>query len=170
VPCWLYHHLTLSGPAASVAAFADAARGSGVIPWQIDACRIEADVFNLAVSQPPARRNLSIAGCRILARQFRERVEMRQAQAAALVGCSRACPFDLQRLLPVPEIILALGPTHPAALAGCWRIGAPPTVCARWRSGRRRRDGVCRRVTRRSPGSLSAGRICASRCSRDRPT
>jgi hypothetical protein len=70
-----------------------------------------------STSQPPARRNLSVAGCRILARQFRELVELRQAQAAALVGCSRACPFDLQQLLPVPEEILALGPSHPAALA-----------------------------------------------------
>ena len=114
---WLYHHLTVTGPAGPLAVFAEAARGSGTIPWQIDAGRIEEDVFNLAVSQPPARRNLTVAGCRILARQFRERVELRQTQAAALVGCSRACPFDLQQLLPVPEAILALGPSHPAALA-----------------------------------------------------
>jgi hypothetical protein len=50
-------------------------------------------------------------------RQFRERVELRQAQAAALVGRSRACPFDLQQLLPVPATIPALGPSHPAAPA-----------------------------------------------------
>jgi len=30
---WLYHHLTVNGPATPVAAFATAARGSGVIPW-----------------------------------------------------------------------------------------------------------------------------------------
>jgi hypothetical protein len=116
-PRWLYHHLTISGPAEPVSAFADAARGSGVVPWRIDVERIEEDVFNLAVSQPPERRNLTIAGCRILARQFRERVEMRQARAAALVGRSRACPFDLQQLLPVPAAILAQGLTHPASLA-----------------------------------------------------
>jgi hypothetical protein len=116
-PCWLYHHLTVTGPAGSLAAFAAAARGSGVAPWLIDAGRIEEDVFNLAASQPPERRNLTIAGCRILARQFRERVEERQARARMLVGCSRACPFDLHQLLPVPPEILALGPTHPASLA-----------------------------------------------------
>ena len=116
-PGWLYHHLTVSGPAAQTFAFAAAARGSGVIPWQLDFDRIEEDVFNLAASQPPARRNLSIAGCRILARQFCERVAGRQARAAALVGVSRACPFDLQVLLPVPLPILKLGPTHPASLA-----------------------------------------------------
>ena len=42
---------------------------------------------------------------------------MRQAQAAALVGHSLACPFDLHALLPVPAAILQLGPTDPDALA-----------------------------------------------------
>ena len=60
---------------------------------------------------------LSVEGCHILAQQFSERVMARQARAAALVGHSRACPFDLHVLLPVPEAILMLGPTHPKALA-----------------------------------------------------
>jgi hypothetical protein len=114
---WLYHHLTISGPAETVADFAAAARGAGVIPWRLDFERIEEDVFNLAVAQPLGRRSLTVAGCHILARQFRERVEARQAAAAALVGTSRACPFDLHALLPVPESLLALGPTHSAALS-----------------------------------------------------
>ena len=97
-------------------AFAEMARGSGVVPWTLDFRRIEEDVFNLAAAQPPARRQLTIAGCHILARQFRERVEAHQAKAVALVGRSRACPFDLQGLLPVPASILLLGPTHPHAL------------------------------------------------------
>jgi hypothetical protein len=113
---WLYQHLTISGPAASVTGFAAAARGSGVIPWQLDFADVEETVFTLAVSQPAGRRNLSIEGCRILAQQFREKVEARQARAMALVGNSQACPFDLQTLLPVPDTVLALGPTHPAAL------------------------------------------------------
>ncbi len=114
---WLYHHLTVTGPAAELAPFAAAARGSGVIPWLIDSAAMEEDIFNLAASQPAAQRSLDIAGCRILARQFRDRVEARQARAAALVGRSRACPFDLHTLLPVPAAILQQGPTHPAALA-----------------------------------------------------
>jgi len=109
-PTWLYHHLTISGPAETVAAFAAAARGAG-------GSEIEEDVFNLAVSPPAGRRSLTIDGCRILARQFRERAEARQARAAALVGRSLACPFDLQALLPVPPAILRLGPSHPDALA-----------------------------------------------------
>jgi hypothetical protein len=114
---WLYHHLTISGPAADVAAFAEAARGSGILPWRVEAARIEEDIFNLAASQPAAIRSLTIEGCRILARQFRDRVEERAAQAAARVGRSRACPFDLHSLLPVPMAILARGPAHPEALA-----------------------------------------------------
>jgi len=116
-PAWLYHHLTINGPSETVAAFAAAARGSGVIPWRLDLPGIEEDVFNLAASQPAGQRNLTIAGCRILARQFRGRVEAHHAKAAALVGCSQACPFDLQALLPVPAVILQLGPAHPDALA-----------------------------------------------------
>ncbi len=124
-PDWLYHHLTVSGPADRVTAFAAAARGAGVTPWQLDFAHIEDDLFVRAVSQPASQRTLSVAGCRILARQFRDRVEARQARAAARVGHSRACPFDLQALLPVPAAILRLGPTHPSALAwlaGHWGI------------------------------------------------
>jgi len=116
-PAWLYHRLTITGPAGAVEEFAAAARGSGVVPWQLDSAALEEDVFNLAAAQPPAQRRLSIEGCRVLARQFRDRVEARQARAAALVGRSRACPFDLHTLLPVPDAILQLGPNHPQASA-----------------------------------------------------
>jgi hypothetical protein len=130
---WLYHHLTISGPDAVVTSFAEAARGSGIVPWRLEAARLEEDIFNLAASQPGAIRSLTIAGCRILARQFRERVEDRAARAAARVGRSRACPFDLHTLLPVPAPILELGPTHPQAqtwLAQHWGITDMPRQVA----------------------------------------
>jgi hypothetical protein len=114
---WLYHHLIIAGPADAVAAFTAAARGAGVTPWRLNFAMLEEDLFNLAASQPAAGRNLTIAGCRILARQFRERVEQRQDRAIALVGHGRGCPFDLHTLLPVPDPVLQLGPTHPDALA-----------------------------------------------------
>jgi hypothetical protein len=114
---WRFHHLTISGPRGAVEAFAQAARGSGITPWHLDYAAIEEDIFARAVSQPASRRNLTVAGCRILARQFRERVERHQGRAAERVGQSVACPFDLHALLPVPETILQLGPTHPEALA-----------------------------------------------------
>jgi hypothetical protein len=114
---WWFHHLTISGPAATVDAFTAAARGSGVTPWQLDYAAIEDDIFVRAVSQPAGQRSLTVEGCRILARQTREKVEMRQARATALVGQSLACPFDMHALLPVPKAILLLGPTHPTALS-----------------------------------------------------
>jgi hypothetical protein len=113
---WLYHHLTISGPAETVVRFADAARGAGVIPWRLDGAAIEEDIFVRAVSQPAGRRALTVAGCRILARQFRDRFEAHHARAASLVGQSKACPFDLEVLLPVPPAILQLGPNDPTAL------------------------------------------------------
>jgi hypothetical protein len=114
---WLYHHLTISGPTGSLTDFAAAACGSGVTPWQLDTAEIEEAVFIRAVSQPASQRNLSVAGCRILAQQFRERIESHQARAVALIGHSHGCPFDLHALLPVPPAILQLGPGHPTALA-----------------------------------------------------
>ena len=116
-PDWRYHHLTVSGADAAVGDFAAAARGAGVIPWRLDGARLEEDVFTLAVATPPAERRLSVAGCRILARQFRARLEAHHALAVARVGRSLACPLDLHALLPVPDDVLRLGPTDPAALA-----------------------------------------------------
>jgi len=116
-PNWLYHHLAVSGPEAEVAAFAAAARGAGVIPWRADFGRIEEDVFNLAVAQPSSQRRLSVAGCRILARQFRARAAAHHDKAVGLIGRSRACPLDLHVLLPVPPAVLELGAADPAALA-----------------------------------------------------
>jgi hypothetical protein len=132
-PRWLYHHLVIRGAPEVVTAFAEAARGAGVVPWRLDLDRIEEDVFNLAVAQPPERRTLTVAGCRILARQFRERVEDRQAKAAALIGSSKACPFDLHVLLPVPPDVLMLGPSHPDAvawLAANWGVRDTPRQVA----------------------------------------
>jgi hypothetical protein len=116
-PSWLYHHLTINGPAETLERFAAAACGSGITPWQLDYAAIEDDIFVRAVSQPASRRPLTVEGCRILARQFRDQVEAHQARAMALVGHSVACAFDLHRLLPVPPAILLLGPDHPDALA-----------------------------------------------------
>ena len=116
-PVWLYHHLTVTGPAETLQKFAGAARGAGDIPWRFDADRFEEDIFHLAAAVPATERSLSIDGCHRLARQFRGLVAAHQARAAARVGLAKNCPFDLHALLPVPAGILALGATHPAALA-----------------------------------------------------
>jgi hypothetical protein len=145
-PVWLYHHLTVSGPLEPVADFSQLARGAGVIPWRLDGARLEEDIFSLAVTQPAATRHLSIAGCRILARQFRARLEAHHGQAVARVGRSRACPFDLHTLLPVPDAILALGPTDPAALA--WLTSRWGTTDRLRQVVERPKPGIGRRLAR----------------------
>jgi hypothetical protein len=44
----------------------------------------------------------------------------RHEEAVSQVGISRACPFDLHRLLPVPVDILRSGDDDPRAIAWLW--------------------------------------------------
>ena len=115
---WLYHHLTVTGPTASLTAFRDAAAGAGVIPWMLDLDRVEEDAFLRLAASP--RRTLSLEGARLLAGELRGAVGRRHARAMAQVGCSRACPFDLHALVPVPGQLLRLGSDDPEALAWLW--------------------------------------------------
>lgn len=113
---WLYHHLDIEGPDADLDAFASRAAGAGTIPWRLDLDLIEEDTFHtLAVAGA-----LSLDGAAILAGQVREAVGRRHRLAVGRVGHSRACPFDLHSLLPVPDDVLSLGPDHPEALAWLW--------------------------------------------------
>ena len=115
---WLQHRLTISGPAAELMRFRAEAAGAGAIPWQIDFEQLQEDWFHRLMGAPS--RALSAAGARILAQQLREASGRRHALAVAQVGRSRACPFDLHALQPVPGSILSLGPDHPRALAWLW--------------------------------------------------
>ena len=117
----------ITGPDADLAALRTAASGAGTVPWQLDFDRVEEDLFHLlAVPPAPAgalsapARSLSLAGARILAGQLRDAAARRHALAIAQVGHSRACPFDLQALIPVPDAMLRRGPDDPAALAWLW--------------------------------------------------
>ena len=56
----------------------------------------------------------------MLASELREAVGRRHALAVAGVGSSRACPFDLHALVPVPAEVLLLGPDHPDATEWLW--------------------------------------------------
>jgi hypothetical protein len=120
-PDWLHHRLTISGPAHKLAAFREASAGAGTVPWHLDAAQVEEDCFHLLVSPPPPQqRTLSVAGARILARQLREAVLQRHELAVGRIGHSRACPFDLHALVPVPGAILRRGPDDPLSLAWLW--------------------------------------------------
>ena len=112
---WMPFQLTISGPAEHVAAFAAAAAGPGVTPWQMDFAAMEEDVFHRLASRYPRSGRLSLEGCRVFAAQLRERAEDRRRQVLAAAEGSRARPLDLHVLLPVPAAVLALGPDHPEA-------------------------------------------------------
>jgi len=116
---WLYHRLAVTGPATDLTAFRQAAAGAGTIPWSLDPESLEEDWFHLLAR--PDHRELSLAGARILAGQLREAMARRHALAVSQVGRSRACPFDLHALVPVPAEVLRLGPDHPVALAWLWQ-------------------------------------------------
>lgn len=112
---WLPFRLTVRGPAEDVAAFAAAAAGPGVPPWQVDFAAMEEDVFHRLASLYPRTGRLSLEGCRVFAAQLRERTEDRHRQVLVAAEESRARPLDLHALLPVPAAVLALGPDHPDA-------------------------------------------------------
>ena len=114
---WRQHHLTISGPAEAVDAFAVSARSAGVTPWRLDFAMLEEDIFRLAAARPaaaqPHDRGLPYLGPAV-PRAGRAPAGTR---AIALVGrAGQGCPFDLYTLLPVPDAMLDLGLTHPAAL------------------------------------------------------
>ena len=122
-PDWLYHHLQVRAAPEAIAASRAAAAGAGVIPWQQDLGSAAEDWFHLLAAPPaPQQRSLSLAGARILAGQLRDAAEARQRHIAERAARSRACPFDLHRLLPVPERLLRLGPDHPETRQWLWEV------------------------------------------------
>lgn len=113
---WLFHHLDIEGSSDELARFAAAAAGSGSIPWRLDLDLLEEDAFHTLVGAG----TLSLHGAQVLAGQLRDAVSRRHRLAVDRVGHSRACPFDLHSLLPLPDDILSLGPDHPDTLAWLW--------------------------------------------------
>jgi hypothetical protein len=108
----------VTGPAEDVDAWSAAAAGAGVIPWHFpDLDAVEED-HRLALLRPPdGSPGLPPADAKVLASQLREAMESHQLRVLAAAGRSRACPFDLHALLPVPPAILRRGSADPASLA-----------------------------------------------------
>jgi hypothetical protein len=104
---WLLNRLTVSGPAAEVARFRAAARGTNAIPWSFDFDREEGRLLAPMVSAGPEAR--------ALAQQLRAVIAARHERTLARWHEPGACPFDLHRLIPVADDILALGEDDPAA-------------------------------------------------------
>lgn len=115
---WLRHDLLVSGPAEDVAALRTAAAGAGAIPWHVpDADLEEEDRVHALLKPPDGSPGLSLVGARALARALRAVADAGQQRVQAAVGRSRACPLDLHALVPVPERVLRLGSSDPAASA-----------------------------------------------------
>jgi len=117
---WLQHRLTVSGPAAAVSDFQQAAAGAGAIPWYYDLERMQEDWFHRMLAPDPREREISLEGARILAETYRGLVGGLHERVVASVGQSRACPLDLYQLIPPPEPILRRGPGDPASLRWLW--------------------------------------------------
>jgi hypothetical protein len=115
---WLRHELVITGVPSELAAFEAAAAGAGAIPWEYPDLDLEEEDRVQALVQPPdGSRGLDIDSARVLARELREAIFDHQQKIVAAVAQSRACPFDLHKLLPVPSEILQLGPDHSASLS-----------------------------------------------------
>lgn len=117
---WVGNRLTVTGPAEHLEALRAAAAGAGVTPWAVDYDRLEEELRIRMLAVPRPRRQTSLEGCRIVARQMREFVWDGHEEAVATVGVLRHVPFDLHSLVPVPWEILRLGDEDPRAIAWLW--------------------------------------------------
>ena len=137
-PDWLLNLLTVSGPAGEVAHFRAAAQGTGGVPWHLDLEHEEARLF-----APMAAAG---AEARMLARQIREIQAARHDRLMKRWTERGACPFDLHRLIPIPDHILQLGEDDPASTA--WLMAHWGTT--RVRAVRIREEGADRRLRRKA--------------------
>jgi hypothetical protein len=115
---WLRHDVFVTGPPPAIAAFEAAAAGAGAIPWQYpDLDQDQEDRVHALMHPPDGSSGLRLAAARVLARQLHDAVAVHQDRVAEAAGRSRACPFDLHALVPVPASILRLGPDAAASIA-----------------------------------------------------
>ncbi len=138
-PDWLLNRLTVSGPAAEVTRFREAARGTGGVPWHLDLDHEEARIF-----APMAAAG---AEARMLARQIREILAARHDRVLTRWSERGGCPFDLHRLIPIPDHILQLGEDDPAS-QGWMRIHWGTVQMLR--AVRIREEGADRRLRRKA--------------------
>lgn len=106
---WIRTTVTVSGPVAVVERFVASARGSGTIPWRVDFEYEQARLLAPMASMGPQAA--------ILARLLRETSERlyRIGERRRASG-DQSCPFDLYRLLPVPDRMLEAGEDSTEAL------------------------------------------------------
>lgn len=135
---WLLNILTVGGPAAEVARFREAARGTGGIPWHLDLDHEEARLFAPMASGGPEAR--------MLARQLREIIAARHDRLIARWREPGLCPFDLHRLVPIANTVLRLGEDDPQSQG--WLRSHWGTT--QLRAVRIREEGADRRLRRKA--------------------
>ncbi|MBD0274678.1 MAG: hypothetical protein ICV73_22455 [Acetobacteraceae bacterium] len=118
-PDWLYQELTVTGDSDALWSFRQAAAGAGHVPWAYDYDALEEHWLSLMMAQPG--RTISLQGAKIVARETKEAFRDEHEEACAWVGRSKAVPFDLHQLVPVPWEVLRQGPDAPASLRWLWR-------------------------------------------------
>lgn len=119
-PEWIGNQLTVTGPVTELVRFRHEAAGPGVVPWSLDLDQFEETWVARLLAPPTDQRGITLQGARILARQLRDTIWETHEWAVGQMA-SRACPFDLNRLVPVPATILCLGVDHPEAQTWMWR-------------------------------------------------
>ncbi|GBR73067.1 hypothetical protein [Acidiphilium acidophilum] len=119
-PDWLYHHLTIRGSPDEISRFRLAAAGAGVVPWVRDYDAMIERLVTLMLRPPRTERRLTIAEMRLLAGKMRDLFWQDDQAALTHYDRSRSCPFDLQRLVPVPWAILRQGDDAPDSLRWLW--------------------------------------------------
>jgi hypothetical protein len=119
-PDWIGQTVTFTGAPERIAALKAAAAGSGLVPWIYDYDRREETFFLWLASPHGGRRGVPVRAAHALAKQLREAEWALHETAAARAGMTRAVPFDLHALVPVPREVLRLGPDDPEALRWLW--------------------------------------------------
>lgn len=121
-PDWLYHHLTVTGPAEDIARFRKAAIGPGIIPWRRDYdALVEQLVMLMIRPRPFGCTGITLSEARRLAGKLRDLYWQDDQMAFEhWYRQTPRCPFDLHRLLPVPDKILERGIDAPSSIRWLW--------------------------------------------------
>lgn len=90
------------------------------MPWVRDYDAMIERLVALMLRPPRTARRLTITEARVLAGKMRDLFWQDDQVALTQYDHSRLCPFDLQKLVPVPWVILRQGDDAPDSLRWLW--------------------------------------------------
>lgn len=103
--------------------FCEAAAGPGIVPWRRDYDALLEHLVALLIRPDRlGRRAITVQEARLLARKMRDQF-WRDDQLALehYYRQTRRCSFDLHRLVPVPDSILAVGSDADTSMIWMWK-------------------------------------------------